>query len=421
MKNIGTGGGGAEWRAGWTSVLVASLGISLSTAHIYSQGLFMAPLHQAFGWSRAEITTGPFLLSVISAVGIVFSGLLVDRFGARRVVMPGLVLYTLTMATLIFTSASIWQWYASWSLVALAMPLVTPAVWTSSIVARCSVSRGVALAVALAGTGLSSTVSPVIIERLIETHGWRAGYSFFPLVSALIIFPLALTIFDRSPRLVESAASVAHAKASEQPLLESVRSPTFAWLLMASLLFAFGLMALMAHFVPIVTEKGLSRPIAAAAIGVVGLCSIAGRLTTGFLLDRFNSSVVAGVAFLLPLVPVSMLLGFHGTSATAFGAAMVLGASLGAEVDIIAYLTAHHFGLRRYGTFVGMIQGTTALAVGGGPLVGGIIYDTTGNYDMLLWGCIPLFLAGAGAILMLGRLPVRPSHLPEILEEVLVN
>ncbi len=423
MIEENTGAGAAEWRAGWKTVLVASLGISLSTAHIYSLGLFMAPLHKAFGWGRAEITSGPFILSIVSGVGIMFIGLLVDRFGARRVVIPGLLLYALTMATLTLTSASIWQWYARWLLISLAMPLVTPAVWTSAIVARFSASRGFALAVALAGTGLSSAVAPQIIERLIETHGWRAGFGYFPLFAGIIILPLAFLLYDRSPRPAPRQETARESALSDQALMQSIRSPTFLWLLTASLVFAFGLLALMAHFVPIVTEKGLSRTTAAGAVGVIGLCSIAGRLTTGYLLDRYNSAVVAAIAFLMPLLPVSALILYNGSVAMAFGTAIVLGLSLGAEVDIVAFLTAHHFGLRRYGTVLGLIQGATALAVGGGPFVAGLIYDSTGSYALFLWGCIPLFLTGAGAIILLGRVPERYAQLtgvPEV-DELLVQ
>ena len=421
MSEENQGGGRSEWTAGWPTVLVSSLGISLSTAHIYSQGLFMAPLQKAFGWNRAEITSGPFLLSIVGGLGILFSGMMVDRFGARRMVIPGLLLYALAIATLMLTTGSIWQWYGSWLLIGLTVPLTTPGVWTSAIVARFSISRGLALAVALAGTGLSSAVAPQIIVRVIAAYGWRTGYAFYPLFTALVIFPLTVMIFDRSPRPAPAQVAAIHAIYSQQPVGQTMRSPAFLWILTASFTFAFGLMAIMAHFVPMVTEKGLARTTAAAAVGVVGLCSITGRLTTGFLLDRFNTTLVAAVAFLLPILPVSALILFKGQPLMAFGTAMVLGLSLGAEVDIIAYLTAHHFGIRRYGTFLGLSQGISAVAVGGGPLVGGLIYDATGNYSLLLWGCIPLFVIGAMAIVMLGRLPVRTVHLAPVLDtDVLV-
>lgn len=400
----------AEWRAGWQTVLVASLGISLSTAHIYSQGLFMAPLEQAFGWSRAEITSGPFLMGIIGGAGILFSGALADRFGARRVVLPGLLLYALAQGTLMLTSGSLVQWYGSWLLMAVIFPLITPTIWTAAVVVRFRVARGLALATALAGTGLSSAFAPVIIEWLIESQGWRAGFAFFPAFAALVIFPLTLLMFDRGARPEPPAAEMdgqAHSRRPAPSVGTLMRSPPFILLLTASVSFAFCLMALMAHLVPIVTEGGLDRGSAAAAVGVVGLCSIAGRLTTGFLIDRLNSAIVATITFLLPLVPVFMLIHFNGSLGMAMGAAVILGLSLGAEVDVIAFLTAHRFGSRRYATFVGLIQGTTALAVGGGPLFGGLIHDKTGSYSLLLWACVPLFLLGAAAIITLGRIPVR--------------
>lgn len=403
MGDTGTGVGIAEWRAGWKSVIVASLGISLSTAHTYSQGLFMAPLEQAFGWSRADVTAGPFLYGIISGLGVLFSGVIADRFGARRVVLPGLLLCALTMALLTLNTGSIWLWYATWLLVALPVPLITPAVWTSAIVARFTVSRGLALALALAGTGLSSAVAPQIIVRLIDAYGWRAGFAFFPLLTALFIFPLALLMFDRTPR---PAARQRTVTAPPLPAVgATVLSPAFLLLLSGSVVFAFGLIGIMGHFVPILTERGLERTSAAAAVGVIGMCSIGGRLVTGFLLDHFNSAVVATIAFLMPVAPVIAMINYDGSLVMAFGTSIILGLSLGAEVDIVAYLTARYFGLRRYATYLGFIQGITALAVGAGPLVGGMIHDATGRYDIMLWGLIPIFLIGTIVILALGRLP----------------
>lgn len=368
----------------------------------------MAPLEQAFGWTRTQITTGPFILSVVSGVGVMFSGMLADRSGPRRVILPGLLFYMLTIATLMLSSANVWQWYGSWLLVALAMPLVTPAVWTSAVVARFNAARGLALAVALAGNGLSSALAPQIIEWLIEEHGWRAGYAFFPLFALLLVLPLTVLAFDRNPRPFTAPPATPANRAAARANLQigsTIRSAPFLLLLTGSILFAFGLMGLMAHLVPIVTEKGLDRSSAAAAVGLVGLCSIIGRLTTGFLVDRYSSTVVAAVTFLLPLAPVTLLLLYDGTLTMALVTSVLLGLSLGAEVDLVAYLTARYFGLHRYATFVGFIHGSGALSVGGGPLVGGMIHDATGGYDLMLWGLIPVFVVGAIAIILLGRLP----------------
>mgnify|MGYP002776507329 CR=1 FL=1 len=264
----------------------------------------MAPLEQAFGWTRAEVSTGPFLLGIAGGFGILFSGALADRFTARRIIMPGLLLFALTMGALSLASANLWQWYATWMVIAIAQPLVTPAVWTTAIVTRFATSRGLALAVALAGTGLSSTLAPILIEHLIEAYGWRTGYLFYPLFAALVILPLAALFYDR-PRIGPVVARATPAqKAAHVPLGTVMRSAPFLALLAASILFALGLMALMAHFVPIASEAGLSRGAAVAAFSFAGLCSIAGRLTTGYLLDRLSSTLVAAVTFLLPLVAV---------------------------------------------------------------------------------------------------------------------
>jgi MFS family permease len=87
-----------EWRSGWSLVLGAAIGVTLLNVGFMSAGTFVAPLEQAFGWSRAEISSGT---TVVALTGVFFGplvGMVVDRWGARRVVLPGAVLYGLVLA-----------------------------------------------------------------------------------------------------------------------------------------------------------------------------------------------------------------------------------------------------------------------------------------------------------------------------------
>ena len=58
-----------EWRRGWLVVLVSTIGLGIATSHVYTMGIFIAPLEHAFGWSRAQISGGLMANSVISVIG----------------------------------------------------------------------------------------------------------------------------------------------------------------------------------------------------------------------------------------------------------------------------------------------------------------------------------------------------------------
>ena len=117
---------------------------------------------------------------------------------------------------------------------------------------------------------------------------------------------------------------------------------------------------------------------------------------------------------LLPIIPCTLLLLFPGSIPIASLAVVVLGLSLGVELDAVAYLVGRHFGMRNYGTLFGTIAGLLALATGLGPVLLNLVYDAAGGYTLVLLTYIPLSLLSATMFASLGRYPVFPP-IPEIL------
>src|SRR4051812_17537602 len=120
----------AEWRAGWPVVVACAFGITLYGAGYYALGTFIAPLEKEFGWSRSMVTAA-FL--VFAGVGMLMRppiGLLIDKFGSRRLAVPGAILVGLGFASLSVLKGSMAQWLSMWFLMAVVCGLVTPSVWS---------------------------------------------------------------------------------------------------------------------------------------------------------------------------------------------------------------------------------------------------------------------------------------------------
>ncbi|HEX7743122.1 MAG TPA: MFS transporter, partial [Sphingobium sp.] len=94
-----------------------------------------------------------------------------------------------------------------------------------------------------------------------------------------------------------------------------------------------------------------------------------------------------------------------GSIPIASAAAIVLGLSLGAELDLVAYLATRHVGLRNFGLLFGVIAGLLSLATGTGPLIISHVYDITGSYNLVLWAYMPLCVVSAALFLGLGPYP----------------
>jgi MFS family permease len=155
--------------------------------------------------------------------------------------------------------------------------------------------------------------------------------------------------------------------------------------------------------VPILTDRG-ANPLAAAGIAsLVGIFSIVGRLGTGFLLDRFAAHLVGAGIFLLPIVACALLFFDGANHLSQAGAAAAFGLTVGAEVDVIAYLTSRHFGLKHFGVFFGAMSGALALGVAFGPLAAGAAFDRYGSYAQFLELTMIFMAISSLALVTLGR------------------
>ena len=402
-----------EWRRGWTVVLAAAAGMAMSTLHVYSTGVFIAPLEAEFGWKRAEISGG---LSIVSLVGVIaapFVGLAIDRFGPRRIGMFGSAVFCLTVGMLSLTGASIWSWFALWALIAFAATSMKVTTWASAVSSVFVKGRGLALSVTFCGTGLGSSLTPIVANTLIAAYGWRIAYAGLAAFWAVLVLPLLFLFFtsakDRERVSRGGNRSVA-AMLTGMTVREGFRSPRFYKLALAAFAMTMVAVSFSVNLVPILGSNGLDRGRAAGIAGILGIASIVGRLTSGYLLDRVNGNLIAAFSALLPIGASLMLLQAPGSIPAAVVAVTILGLSLGAELDAIAYLATRHLGMRSFGVLFGVIAGLLSLSTGLGPLLVSYTYDVTRSYTLVLWTYLPVCVLTAGLLLTMGRYPDFGDH-----------
>ena len=396
-----------EWRDHWPLALVSALGMGLSVSHFYSLGLFMEPLETDFGWSRSLVSSGLIISAIVAVTCSPFVGAFIDRWGTRVFAISGIVVYCSSVAALGLVNASIWTWWFCWFFVAIGCLLIKPTVWTASVVSKFDKGRGLALAVTLSGYGLGSAIYPALTAYMIETYGWRGAYMGMSLIGIVLVLPLVTLYFtDSKSKKGEGGKDTA----ATQPLpgvdaREGLLSRRFVQLSLSAFLMTFALTATAVHLVPMLTAGGLTRGSAAAAAGSIGIATMVGRIATGILLDRLNAVRVGAAMFFLPVIPAAMLIGFDGSVWNAVAIGVLLGLSLGAEIDVITYLTTKFFGLRNFGFLFGSIAGLLALAVGVGSLAASMVFDYFGSYFWFNLLLLPIFGLCALMILTLGSYP----------------
>lgn len=398
-----------EWRAYAMLPVAAAFGYATSVIHIYGLGPYIEPISDSFQWSRTQVTAGLTIATLIQAVMAVPVGLAVDRFGPRILALLGICFSASAFAFLGTATGSAAQWYGLWLLMALATLPVQATVWTSAVASRFTASRGLAFAVTLCGASVAQALFPFLAAQLIESYGWQRAFMLHALAWFLLAFPIIFFCFrsakDAPPVGAKTTAITRETTPSADPtgadFMTGLRSSIYIRLFVTSMMLTFAIVALSIHFIPLLTAKGAGATTAAAIASLIGIASIVGRLGTGVLIDRYRASHVGGCVFLLPALGALCLLYMGVDGAGPILAAIFIGLTLGAEVDVIVYILTRHFGLRSFGALYGALL--TALSIGTaiGPLVASQLYDRTGSYGLFLWATIVLMLVSSASLFSL--------------------
>ena len=389
-----------EWARMWPLPFVAMLGVAGAGVFAFSSGVFMDELGRDFGWSKTEFTSAMTVTLLVSLVMIPLIGRLIDRIGPRPIALFGIIPAALGTAALGLANGSVWQWWVLCTVQALGCVIVVPPVWLAAVVSQFHASRGLALAVGLAGSGLGTAVWPMLAAVFVEHLGWRLAYPAMALCWAALMLPLTFFLFRSAP----ARAVPAHV-AQDHPAgyARSLFSRTFLCLAASGGIMILICYGLMIHFVPILRGEGLDLPTAAGLAGLAGLCSILGRILTGILLDLMPSRLFAVLVFLLPLVVCILLLRAEGAFPLLVLAAVLLGLAMGAESDILTYITSRRFDPSLFGSLYAVIQTVLAVTSIGGSIVAGALYDVAGSYTLFLTALVPLSIVGALLVSLVGN------------------
>lgn len=409
-KAGGTAQARIEWASGWRIPVISALVVTASLTHLNTFGVFLPAIQAENGWSRSAISAGLLIVSTMSILAAPFVGILIDRVGSRRVGLPGIVIYTLGIGLLGLTGHSILNWLAIWCVIGVGTVLSKFTVWAAAISKHFDQGRGMALAVALSGSSLASLAMPLIATFMLENFGWRQGYIYIALMDAAICIPaVALFFFEPGRNEVPNeqavSAETAHKPETGLTFAQAIRTTRFARLMLAAVLVFTPLTAMNVHFIPILTGDGFLPGTAAIMASAIGVASLAGQMTSGWLLDRYEGARIAAAYICLPVLASSaILLGGHDPLFAA-AAAFLVGLVVGSSLEAMAYLCSRYFGLRHYGAIFGTLVGMISFSAGLGSFLGGAFFDYFGTYRPLLLWSIPCFALAAMLVCFLGPYP----------------
>ena len=234
------------------------------------------------GWDRGAASFALSVGGIFSALMVPVLRRMMDRWGIRRVALPGLVIYTAFTALLGLSPGTFWVFTVMFALAEAASAIQTPLGYAKAIAAWFDPRRGLALGIAMSGVGLGGFVIPQLANFLIGQVGWRGAYVCLAVLTFVIAFP-AVALWIREPRHGEGERHAAIASADLPGLTtrESARQSRFWILAVTFFLVAVAINGTVAHVVPLLTDRGLSATSAAEVLGLFGLATLCGRLLAG--------------------------------------------------------------------------------------------------------------------------------------------
>ena len=405
---------------GWYVVAASILIYALLLGSTFvAFGLYVVPVSEEFGLSRADINTGLIVLNLGNALLAPIIGRLLDRMSARRLMMTCAVLTGVSLA-IISQSQSL---ALDSGLLALLVPagvLGGGTISVSVLLARWfTVYRGRAMALAALGMSLGGILGAPIIGMLIESGGWRSAALVSGLTSSVIVFALAFFMRDHpGPQDVEVRGPQTQG-ATEQPAvadkpadanepmpagappgaLTFLRMPLF-WMLAAGIGLGSGIsQGLTVSLVPIGLDAGLSTMQAASLVSVTGVTGLVSMLALATWGDRPNRTVLLSLVILSITVSCGLLLVAKSFVALLVTAGIV-GLSLAVLAPVYIALIADRFGLSAFGTVRGLFVPIMSLFGAVSVRFIGEIFDRTGGYHLGLWTYLALAVFAALVVLL---------------------
>ena len=398
----------------WLIVLGCFIGVSVSIAPAYLTvlGLFIKPMAAETGFSRTQLSMAPSIMALVAAICSPFVGQLIDRWSARSVALIGVVLLPLGLLAHSMLETDMTLFMALAVFMGVAAAVACPLPYISALPQWFERNLGLAIALSMTGIGFGEIVLPKLAAYLIASDGWRQAWMMLAGIVLLVGMINIVFLFRDNPEFrARKAASLAgddDQSLSGLAWREAVRTPVFWFLGAAVCLVAQVGVGMMIHVVPMLTDRGLSPAAAANAIAVLGVGSLLGRLSTGFALDRLSIALVGGTLF--SLQGLGMLALWSGAGgAIPYIAVFFVGLAVGAETDIIPFVTRRKFGVRQFGRIFGLIYGMFSIGPVLGPLLMGSAFDAFGSYSFILLVFAASSLAAAMFIVGAGRMKVEAA------------
>lgn len=365
---------------GWVTAMAAMvcLAVGPSALLVTGFGVFVRPIADDFGWGVGQVT---FAISIVALILVAVSplqGVLIDRFGPRRVILCSIPALAAGLIGLQWMPPSLPVFYLAWA----ALPLLAIGVWPVSYLKLVSGwfdrNLGLAIGTANAGIGLGAIIVPPIAAAMVKAAGWRWAYVGLGLL-ALSAGPLAAWLLREKCPDPGVAREIGLAPQLRLPALLADRD--FRSLAAAYFFIGVTGTGMIANLAPMLIHSGFPADRTVWAMSLLGFATLGGRFLAGYLLDRYFVGVIMAW-FIAGAMLATVGFAFGAPQTLSLVGALLLGLVMGAEFDALAYAVRRYFGMASFGRIYGLIFGVFQLGAALGAAFLSFTVTWTGSYAL---------------------------------------
>ena len=387
----------------WWMVVGALLGLVVNTGviEVFTFSVFLKPISEDLGFQRETIALAGLFGSFCATFATPLFGKAIDHFGLRRVHLPMICLYALSIGLLALLNTSFAVMVAFFCFRGIVGSGQSPIAYSKAIAAWFDKDRGLALGIAIAGVGLGVAVMPKIASWLIEAYGWREAFVGMA-VAILVIGFIPALLFIREPPIRTDHIVAGRPAVPGETFRDAVFHDWRFWAI--TIAFFIGVVAIngmLTRVVPLLSDRGFPIRDAVTALSISGIALTVGRIVSGWSLDRVHGPYVACAFFGSAMIGICLLATGAGGSVPFYGT-VLCGLGIGAEVDLMAFFVSRYFGLRSFGVIYGTLFALFSIGNSVGPYLMDLSFHHAGSYVPMMLAFVASLAVACGLLLPLG-------------------
>ena len=398
------------WHYAWVIVTIAAVLQMVGASIRMAFGIFIDPLSQAFGWDQGSITLAYGINSVITAIASPMAGWMGDRYGARKSVAMGGVIFIVGMVITGLIN-QLWQFYLAFGVILGIAQAIFLVPLVPGVMRWYQRHLGWGMGILMAAWGLGPAIMAPLMGYLIVHLDWQNAFWITAAGSAAMMVILIYFYKDSPSDLnLDRYGSYPGESVKENPIINEARAKIFARYMkktaayynMSSIHFlgCVGHAVILVYLIPIAVQEGIPLVTSASILTVMAAVSIPSRLIVPVFAEKLGVRTVMAIFFFLQGIPVIMLFWTH-EQWTFYLFALVFGIGYGGETGAFPILNNRYFGHAPQGSPYGFQMLGAGLGMALGGWIGGVIFDATGGYNLALIISISASLAGMVSIILL--------------------